>query len=93
MILLSNGKNVYPEEIEERVRIHSQIDEAVVYCHDDSVITLQYYSAGGSINDIEPFIKSINQDLPIYAQIGKVIARTTPFPKTTTQKIIRTLVK
>ena len=92
MILLSNGKNVYPEEIEERVRLHDQIDDAVVYCPDNDIITLQYYSSEGDINDIDLFISKVNQDLPIYAQIGKVIARDTPFPKTTSQKIKRALV-
>ena len=92
LILLSNGKNVYPEEIEERVRRHDQIDDAIVYCSDNDIITLQYYSPEGDINDINLFLDKVNHDLPIYAQIGKVIPRDTPFQKTTSQKIIRDLV-
>lgn len=89
MILLSNGKNIYPEEIEERIKLHHAVDEAVVYCSSNEVIVLEYYSALGELEDIDSFVEEVNDNLPIYAQIGKVKVRSTPFPKTTTQKIKR----
>jgi long-chain acyl-CoA synthetase len=89
MILLSNGKNIYPEEIEGKISMHPSVDDAVVYCSDDGVIALEYYSSSGKVEGMERFVEQVNAELPMYAQIGRVRFRGSPFPKTTTKKIKR----
>ena len=89
MIVLRNGKNIFPEEIEEKVRLHPDINEAIVSCTKDEVITLEYYSPKGEVGDMKDFVKKINDDLPVYAQIGRIKCRDTSFPQTSTRKIKR----
>jgi long-chain acyl-CoA synthetase len=89
MILSSNGKNVYPEEIEERIKMNPLIEEAVVYAGEGGAITLEYYASGGEVPGVAEFVEGVNDNLPMYAQISKIAYRPNPFPKTSTQKIQR----
>ena len=88
-IVLKNGKNVQPEEIEEKIKRNPLVEEVVVYCSGNDVISLEYYSPSGEIIDIKNLIESVNRELPLYAQIGNVSFRSSPFAKTATQKIKR----
>jgi long-chain acyl-CoA synthetase len=89
MIVLSNGKNLYPEEIEDKAKGILHVSDLIVYCEDKKTITLEYYSETGEISEIEPKIKQINKMLPLYSQIGRVVYKEKPFEKTTTHKIRR----
>ena len=92
LIILGNGKNVYPEEIENELLRFEYIKEAVVY-EQDGVIVAEIFldieneteGAGRLDNDV----LQLNKVLPIYKNIGKIKIRDTEFPKTTTKKIKR----
>lgn len=108
VIVLENGKNVFPEEIEEYLEEIDTIAESCVIGRkaddsDEVVLTAVVYpdyskfSADAdedSIKDsIRKSVNAINKKLPSFKQIRAVEIRKTEFEKTTTKKIKRQLVK
>lgn len=92
LIILSNGKNVVPEELEALLlRNIPEVKEVLVYGADDSIIAEVYPDE--SIENVQTVIRNkteqLNKKLPVYKQISSVQFRNTPFPKTTTKKIKR----
>ncbi|MBO5410214.1 MAG: AMP-binding protein [Clostridia bacterium] len=93
LIVLSNGKNVSPEELEEKLMSAiPYIREVLVYEENKRIIAEfflneeDYPDAKSRINaDVNEF----NSKMPIFKRIGKVRTRDTEFPKTTTLKIAR----
>ena len=92
LIVLSNGKNVSPEEIEDKLSIIEYVKEVVVY-DEDGFITAEFFLDTLEVPDAKERIKNdvneINKKLPGYKQVAKVKTRDTEFPKTTTLKILR----
>ncbi len=89
LIILNNGKNIYPEEIEELIlRIPAAI-EVVVYSEND-VITAEIYTEDPAA--VQLAIRKINRSLPIYKHVKRLKFRSDEFEKTSTKKIKRTLV-
>ena len=106
VIVLENGKNVFPEEIEEYLSNIDTIAESVVVGRKDGenvILTAIIYPAfdkfekGTDINDIADNIKSsvntMNKKLPSFKQVRNIELRQTEFEKTTSRKIKRFLVK
>ncbi len=87
VIVLSNGKNIYPEELELLLYRIDGIDECMVY-GENGLITAEIYSRGDR-EAIEEKIHELNRSLPPYKQISKIKFRDSEFPKTTTKKIKR----
>lgn len=95
MILLANGKNVYPEELEARLGQIDNVTEVLVYAEDD-MITAEIYTDAEEDREavkeqIKRDIQAVNRTLAQYKQIRKIKYRTTEFEKTTTKKIKRFL--
>ena len=92
LIVLSNGKNVSPEEIEDKLSTIEYVKEVVVY-DEDGFITAEFFLDTLEVPDAKDRIKNdvneINKKLPGYKQVAKVKTRDTEFPKTTTLKILR----
>ena len=97
LMILSNGENVSPEELENELLINRMIKEIVV-SDDKDVIKAEIfpdydYLDRKKIKNIEEEIKSIvdryNLDLTTYKRINKVKIRETEFDKTTSKKIKR----
>ena len=106
VIILSNGKNIFPEELEEHLGHSDVIAECVVIgraAEDGStVITAVIYpdpefSADKTPDQIREAVKSAvdatNKSLPTFKHIAAFDIRDTEFEKTTTKKIKRFLVK
>ena len=108
VIVLENGKNVFPEEIEEYLTQIDTIAEVVVVGRkakdsDEVILTALVYPnvdkfPTGATKDLiqESIRNSINQTnrrLPTFKQIKAVELRDTEFEKTPTRKIKRFLVK
>ncbi len=102
VIILSNGKNIFPEEIEEYLGKCEEIAECVVVGKDnklgETVITALVFPnydllAGKNDDEVLETIKSsvdaINKKLPTYKQVHSVEIRKTEFEKTTSRKIKR----
>lgn len=99
LIVLSNGKKVFPEEIENLLNKSDLIEESMVYEEEDKVCAKIVYSEDNPLlknltdselyKKIDSVIKSINKNLPLYKYIRKFIITKEPLIKTTTQKIKR----
>lgn len=97
LIILSNGENVSPEELENKFNGWLIAKELVVYSEDGKIIAEMYpnfdYANAVGVNDFEKAfqdkVDSVNAELPLYKRVNKVIVRTEEFPKTSSGKIKR----
>ena len=104
LIILSNGKNIYPEELEAELQKIEGVSEVVVYAGESKVqkdkitIVAEIYpdfdllKARGVENPQSYFddqVKLINSKLPVYKAIKCVKLRDTEFQKNTSRKIVR----
>ena len=104
LIIFSNGKNVYPEELETDIQGVYGVSEVVVYAGESKsdpskeVIVAEIYPDEDALklhNITDPAayfeeeIKKINRKNVSYKSIGKVKIRTEEFPKNTSRKITR----
>ena len=95
LIILANGKNVSPEELEAQLQNIDGILEVVVYGDSNAVMAEIYpdYEKENVEAAIREDIKTMNSALPSYKQIGKVKFRDTDFEKTTAKKIKRNYIR
>lgn len=101
VIVLKNGKNIYPEELETLINTLPYVEESMVFGYpkgDDLIISAKIvynkeYFKNRSKEDIEERVwkdvKNINQDLTIFKHIKKIIVTDEPMIKTTTAKVKR----
>lgn len=94
LIVLSNGKNVAPEEIEDKLRSKIEyVKEVVVYEADINVIGAEFWLDEEAVPDAKDRIKAdvdaVNKTLPTDKRIREVKTRDTDFERTTTLKIKR----
>lgn len=92
LIILSNGKNVSPEELETLLLQYIPgIKEVLVYGENDRISAEIYPdpAIACSREEIQAKISKLNIAQPNYKQIANVKFRETEFPKTTTKKIKR----
>lgn len=89
VIICSNGKNVFPEELEMKLMRISGIHECIVYERDHHITAEIYADKDSNKHKIIEDIHSLNQLLPIYKQILNITFRNNEFEKTTTKKIKR----
>lgn len=93
LIILSNGKNVSPEELEGKIiDAIDSIVEAVVFAKDDAIAIEMFLDTEKYPNakeEIREQINAFNRQMPAYKKIQEIIIRDEEFPKTTTLKIKR----
>ena len=91
LIVLSNGENVSPEMLEERLYRVDGVVDALVY-EEKGKITAEIYADRNVLPDRESVwqeIDRINRALAPHEHIGELVLRSEPFEKTATQKIKR----
>lgn len=96
IIVLSNGKNIYPEEIEEYIYSIPKIKEAIVYAPkvdgEEKHLAAQVVLNEGESATADELLKEILEvlkPLPSYKHIKEVVIRDKDFDKTTSNKIKR----
>lgn len=104
LIILSNGKNVYPEEIEADLQKVEGVSEVVVYAGESRVqkdkitIVAEIFPdsdllADKGIDDPQTYfedqVKALNAKMPPYKAVKRVKLRDTEFQKNTSRKITR----
>lgn len=91
LIILSNGENVSPEEIEEQILRNEAVCEAVVY-EDRGQLAIQIFpneEYAGNQEYFENLIKDYNKVQPQYMHIQRVLLKDEEFEKNSTKKILR----
>lgn len=99
LIILSNGENVSPEELENKLYEYPIIKEVVVYGNANIINAEIYpnyeYAQLNGIEDIQKAVSDkideVNKNLPAFKQIHGLKIRDTEFEKTTSKKIKRKL--
>ncbi len=103
VIVLDNGKNVYPEEIENYIMGIEYISEVVVKgvkneIGQDTALCAEVFLNKEKVKELDitdemsalkADISKATKDLPTFKHIGKIEIRETEFNKTTTNKIKR----
>lgn len=97
LIILSNGENVSPEELEADFLKYDEIQEVLIYEENGIIIAEiypdeEYQKNIGDENLQEYFdkiCKEINSKRPLYKHVGKVRLRDSEFEKNTNRKILR----
>ncbi len=92
LIILENGKNIYPEEIEEYIKKIEHVKEAMVY--DDggrisAVIQPTIANDNAILKEIKRGVQKINEKLPAYKRVTGIDFKMNDFPLTTTMKVKR----
>lgn len=91
LIILSNGENVSPEELEAKILLDEAVSEAVVY-GENGMIVVQIFPMEEYLENTEYFdelIANINKNQPPYMRINKIILRKYEFQKNSAKKILR----
>lgn len=91
LIILANGENVSPEELEEKLYQTEGILDAAVY-EKDGRITAELFVDRTLIPDLSTawrVVSPINRSLASFKQVGEIVLRETEFEKTATRKIKR----
>ena len=104
LIILSNGKNVYPEEIEADLQKLEGVAEVVVYAGESRVqkdkitIVAEVFPDSDLLKDkgitdlqayFEDQVRQLNAKMPPYKAVKRVKLRDTEFQKNTSRKITR----
>ncbi|MDE7233890.1 MAG: AMP-binding protein [Ruminiclostridium sp.] len=97
LIILSNGENVSPEELENKAEALQIAQELMVYSEDE-LLTLELFlgnelykgkTAEETIAEVKKKVKQLNKALPSSKAIHRIRIRDTEFEKTASGKIER----
>lgn len=92
LIILDNGKNIYPEELESLIAVLEGVKDVMVYEKDGKICAaiqpIDIHNATAT-KIIRMKVKDVNTTLPAYKRIVALDFVAKDFPKTTTLKIKR----
>ena len=97
LIILSNGENVSPEELENKFAGHDIVGDVLVYS-EDNVITAEFFPAAEAVKNLSAAeteaklletVDSVNKTVSSAKAIRRVLLRDAEFEKTTSKKIKR----
>ena len=99
MLLGSNGQNVYPEEIEDKLNSMAMVAESVIVQRGDKLVALVYPDKDEIVNftpsELEEIMEqnrqSLNNELPVYSRIAAIEVHEEEFAKTPKKSIKRYL--
>ncbi len=103
LIVLNNGKNIYPEEIEDYITALPLVAEVIVSAlrndnNEEVGLVAEVYPNQDDVKDmsdekifesIQKSIDDMNDKLPSHKNVHKLVIRKEPFEKTTSGKIRR----
>ena len=97
LIILSNGENISPEEIENKLALHDLISEIIV-TGEENMLTARIYPEQEAIEGmseeevrsaLNEILSEYNKNQPTYRQLSRLVIRKNPFLKNSSRKIIR----
>ncbi|MCQ2390166.1 MAG: AMP-binding protein [Kiritimatiellae bacterium] len=86
-IILSSGKKVAPEELEEKLLSVPGFLEVVVSGDSETREVQAEVYASVSEQTVHEQIAIVNQKLPLHKRVRRIVVRTEPFPRTASGKI------
>lgn len=97
LIILSNGENVSPEELELRIAKNPAVREVMVYAEAEDIVAeiypdSEYLKLQGITDEegtLKKYVLDLNEELTNYKRIHVIRIRTQPFEKTSSGKIKR----
>ena len=91
LIILSNGENISPEELEEGFWIDPGVNEVLIYEKDSKIIAEVFPEEEfmGNQEYFEALMIKVNEGRPIYKQVAGVKLREEEFIKNASKKIVR----
>lgn len=99
LIILSNGENISPEEIENKLGLNPLVGEVIVTGRErgltahiypeQAVIEASSMDEQSVQNGLQSFIDTYNKQQPTYRQITGLVVRKNPFVRNATGKIVR----
>ena len=99
LIIMSNGENISPEEMENKLALNPLISEVIITGNktgltaniypDEDYAQRQGWSSSDIHNELQNFIDKYNNGQPSYRHITSIVVRTEPFIRNTTGKIKR----
>ena len=97
LIILSNGENISPEEIENKLALNDIVEEVIVSGENNGLTARIYPSKELTENmseeevraALQEVIDTYNADQPTYRRITGLLVRKYPFIKNATRKILR----
>ncbi len=93
LIILSNGENISPEELEMDILRDEGVNEVLVYDENGKIVA-EIFPTEEHMGDATYFEKlknKVNKGRPVYKQIVRIKLRETEFIKNATMKIVRYL--
>lgn len=103
MLLGSNGQNIYPEEIEDKLNSLALVGESIVFQREEKLVALVHpdmeeaESMGFSMDDIQKVmaqnLQTLNDMMPGYSKVSDIILHEEEFEKTPKKSIKRYLYK
>ena len=100
LIILSNGENISPEELEGKLALYPLVAEVIVTGEDNgltarifpeqAVIDAKGLSEEAVKQELQQSIDEYNRNQPGYRRITGLVVRKNPFKKNSTRKIKRT---
>ena len=101
MLLSANGQNIYPEEIEDKLNNYPYVSESLIVDRNGKLVALVFPDfdqlVGETLTEkdlpalMEENRKKVNEQLPAYSQISKVVLQAEEFEKTPKRSIKRFL--
>lgn len=97
LIILSNGENISPEEIETKLALNELISEIII-TGEDNLLTARIYPEQEAVEGkteeevraaLQAVLDGYNKDQPTYKQLSRLVVRRYPFLKNSSRKIIR----
>ncbi len=91
LIILSNGENISPEELENDIQIDPGVCEVLVYDKDSKIIAEIFPEEEfmGNKEYFDALIEKVNEGRPVYKQIASLKLRDEEFIKNASKKIVR----
>lgn len=86
-IVLSSGKKIAPEELEEKLQTLPGVLEALVSGEGETRDVKAEIYASLPEERVRELVTSLNRTLPVYQRIKTVVVRREPFPRTSSGKI------
>ena len=89
VIILSNGENIIPEEIEKRLYQIPEVKECLVYADGDKLAIKVYCENSVDEHEVEAKVLELNKNQPNHKKLRAVHVVNSPLEKTKTGKILR----